>query len=139
MPEESFEDRYFDVLQNIEAAIVGVYRADPELTDLEVMNTLDALIRRYRSEAGGREPRTPRLLGRIKDLYEVLEQACEWRLGRSKVKTVDGKEIGLPPEVEPLTPDEMVAVLKRIQRSVKRWTKEGGRQGYLNFVNEFIP
>ena len=37
-----------------------------------------------------------------------------------------------------LTVDEILACLKRLRTSVKRWTKDGGRQGYLTFVDEFI-
>jgi hypothetical protein len=39
----------------------------------------------------------------------------------------------------PITLDEMIACLKRVRRSVKRWTKEGGRRGYLDFVDGFFP
>ena len=30
------------------------------------------------------------------------------------------------------------ACLKRIRKSVQRWNKEGGRQGYLTFVGRFV-
>lgn len=38
------EDRHPDILQNIEFAIVNVYRADPDLRDYDVIKALDALI-----------------------------------------------------------------------------------------------
>lgn len=44
------EDRYFDVLHNIESAIVSVYRAHPELTDYEVDKALAALWDSYHAE-----------------------------------------------------------------------------------------
>ena len=32
----------------------------------------------------------------------------------------------------------IVACLKRIRESIQRWNKEGGRQGYLTFVQRFV-
>lgn len=40
--------------------------------------------------------------------------------------------------IEPIPLEEIIKCLKRIQTSVRRWNKQGGRQGYLNFVSEFI-
>ena len=42
-------------------------------------------------------------------------------------------------DLEPLTVEEIIKCLKRIQTSVRRWNKQGGRQGYLKFVSEFLP
>ena len=41
--------------------------------------------------------------------------------------------------IESKTSSEIVACLKRIKSSVKLWTKKGGRQGYLNFIQQHIP
>jgi hypothetical protein len=40
---------------------------------------------------------------------------------------------------EPTTAQEMVDCLKRIRKSIKKWTKWGGRKGYLTYVDEFFP
>jgi hypothetical protein len=40
--------------------------------------------------------------------------------------------------MEPKTIDEIIACLKRIRKSINRWNKVGGRQGYLIFVSDFI-
>ena len=49
------------------------------------------------------------------------------------------QEVGLKElELEQLKPSEIVACLKKIQSSVKFWTKKHGRQGYLNFATKFI-
>jgi hypothetical protein len=37
-----------------------------------------------------------------------------------------------------LTAAELVLCLKRIRKSIDFWTKEGGRQGYLNYVSEYV-
>lgn len=119
-----FEEEYGDVLKNIEFAIVGVYRRAPELIDYEVDAALSALIARYRAEADGREPRSPQLDERNQEVYDAVETMCEWRLGRGHLDA-EG-DAGAPP---PKTLDETGACLKRIRKSVGRWTKQGGRQG----------
>ncbi len=42
------DEKYFDVLQNIEFAIVRVYQNQNDLKDYEVMNASDTLINAYR-------------------------------------------------------------------------------------------
>jgi hypothetical protein len=34
--------------------------------------------------------------------------------------------------------DEIIVCLKRIQKSVKTWSKRGGRRGYLSFVEQYV-
>ena len=42
------------------------------------------------------------------------------------------------PRPEPVSLDVIVACLKRIRKSIQRWNKEGGRQGYLIFIQRFV-
>ena len=42
------------------------------------------------------------------------------------------------PQMQPKTPEEILACLKRVRTSVKRWHKSGGRRGYLDFVSQYI-
>ena len=67
---ESFEDRYLDVLQNIEAAIVETYREYPELEDRNVRNAVDFLIRSYEVEARGHSLPAPKFSSPTKEFYE---------------------------------------------------------------------
>ena len=53
----ALEDTHLDVLQNIEFAIVSVYRKQRGLRDLDVMRALDALVDVYRAEARGYTPK----------------------------------------------------------------------------------
>ena len=39
----------------------------------------------------------------------------------------------------PLTAAELVLCLKRIRKSINFWNKQGGRQGYLEYVLEYLP
>src|ERR1017187_9071566 len=51
------EDEYLDVLQNIEFAIMRVFRADRSLLDLDAKDAVAALIRHYRAEQEQGAPR----------------------------------------------------------------------------------
>jgi hypothetical protein len=42
------------------------------------------------------------------------------------------------PELPPLTPEEMVACLRKLRKSVDHWTQQGGRQGYMQFIEKFV-
>lgn len=130
------EQDYMDVLQNIEFAIVSVHQEHPLLVDFDVENALNALINRYYAEATAHEPRRANLNERAQMVYERVEAMCEWRLGRTTPIT----KAGTPLEVGPaaVTLDVILACLKRIRKSVQRWNKEGGRQGYLTFIGRFI-
>jgi hypothetical protein len=132
----NFEERYLDVLQNIEAAIVRVYHERPDLLDYDVDAMLDALISRYKAEEQQRNPRPLRLTERQEQLFQSVQAICEWRLGRSElVAEADEQVIAGPP---PISLEEIVACLKRIKSSVRRWTKQRGRQGYLTFVQQYV-
>lgn len=130
------EEEYTDVLQNIEFAIVSVHQEHPLLVDFDVENALNALINRYYAESTQHAPRLVNLNERAQLVYERVEAMCEWRLGREKPFTAEGEVIDA--EFVPVTFDVILACLKRIRKSVQRWNKEGGRQGYLTFIGRFI-
>jgi hypothetical protein len=131
-----FEEQYQDVLQNIEFAIVSVYRRQPTLVDFEVDSALEALARQYQAETQNRERSLPLFTPLTREVYDDVRAVCEWRLGRQDLSAQDGRTLGVGPE--PKTLDEIIACLKRIRLSVKRWTKQGGRQGYVQFIDQFI-
>jgi hypothetical protein len=131
-----FEQEYEDVLQNIEFAIVGAYRENPDVSDWSVEAALDGLIRAYQAEASGRTAPALRLSELEQRIYDRVHAMCEWRLGRERLLTDD--EQSAMPEIAPKTLEEIVACLKRIHTSVKRWHKSGGRRGYLDFVSQYI-
>lgn len=130
-----FEDQYLDVLQNIEFAIVRVYHQDPELLDFDVERALNALISAYTAEQRGRTPPPPRLNERSQEVFDSVKAMAELRLGRDALVAEMGEELSLGASISEA---ELIACLKRIRKSVQRWTKEGGRQGYLVFVQQFI-
>jgi len=132
-----FEERYEDVLQNLEFGIVQVYHNHPEMTDWEALAAIEALLRTYRAEAKGRQASPPSLNPLAEEVYDLVETMCEWRLGREMpFSNKEGEPMELP--LEPITLDELIACLKRIRKSINFWNREGGRQGYLTFVSQFI-
>jgi len=61
---------------------------------------------------------------------------CEWRLGRAAPGDDPRAEGSVAPD--PRTVDEILLCPKRIVKSVDRWNREGGRQGYLSFIIQFV-
>lgn len=133
----TFEAEYEDVLQNIESAIIQVYRERPDLIDAEVLIAIESLIRTYGSQAQGKSISSRPIKGLSQQVASSVQQMCEWRLGRVTLTDAEGNPVTEVPT--PKTPNEIVSCLKRIQSSIRLWTKKGGRQGYLNFVSEFLP
>ena len=127
------EEDYLDVLQNIEFAIVSVYRERNDLRDYEVMRALDALIDFYRAEARGHIPKEFHLPEKETLVFQRVQDMCEFRLGRENL----GSNVQ-PISIEKKTADEILACLRKIRKSVDRWNKQGGKQGYLQFVSEFV-
>jgi hypothetical protein len=103
--------------------------------DFDVEAALNALISRYHAQSQGHEPCRISLNERATLACERVGAMCEWRLGREEFVTEDGQD---GPRPEPVTLDVILACLKRIRKSVQKWNKEGGRQGYLTFVGRFV-
>jgi hypothetical protein len=136
--EDSFERRYEDVLQNIEFGIIHIFRAHSEMTDWEALSAIEALVSAYGASARGHELTRPALDPLTQMVYDFVASLCEWRLGRNQsFLGADGKPVDIAPE--PITLDELLACLKRVRKSIKKWNRRGGQRGYLNFVSQFLP
>lgn len=124
-------DEYSDILQNIEFAIVMTYRDHPEMTDYEVIRALEAVVDSYKAEERGRTPREFSPSPMEAALYDAIRRMCQWRLGRGEVDD-------LGPVPKPIRVDEILLCLKKILTSVNRWTRSGGRIGYLTFIVQYV-
>jgi hypothetical protein len=129
----TFEDEYLDVLQNIEFAIIGVYRQHPEVRDSVVLRAIETVIDTYRAEARGQTPKPLKLPETEALIFARVRDVCDLRLGRSG----PGMAAEQTPTQDKII-EEIVACLRRIRKSVERWNKRGGQQGYVTFVNQFI-
>lgn len=131
----TFEEEYLDVLQNIEMAIVNVYREHKDLLDYDVDKVLNMLWMDYRNEKQGKATPIPKLGENPQRVYDRVKDVCEFRLGRKSLNA-GNKFSKVGPE--PITVDEIMDCLKRIRKSVDLWNKQGGRQGYLYFIDHNI-
>jgi hypothetical protein len=129
------EEKYEDVLQNIESRVVATYHAHPELTDWDVEVAYEALIQFYQAEVRQKLVSLRQLDGLQAEVLDGAQTMCEWRLGRETMFDDHDQPIGIE---SPITASEIVACLKRLRKSVQFWTKAGGRQGYLNYISEFV-
>jgi len=132
---ETFEDRYMDILQNIELALVQAYTEDEAMTDFETLNTVNALIRSYTAEMRRRAEPPLNLNPLEQKSCDLARGMCEMRLGREQLKR-DNEPIGL--EMRTVSVGEIVDCLKRIRKSVQLWQKKGGRRGYYEFISQFV-
>jgi hypothetical protein len=135
----SVEEDHLDVLQNLEFAIIEVYKKNPDLIDAEVLTAIESLIRTYGAEAQGKSIGSRPIRGVSQSVAESVRVFCELRLGRSPQDgsslepTADG--VG---DLPTISLEILVTCLKRIQSSINFWTKKNGRQGYLDYVQKFI-
>lgn len=124
-----------DVLYPIELAVLREWAREPSLIDLEVADVFDSLARRYAMEERGQSTKAVGLSPKAERLYAAVLEISEAQAGRR------------PPPPEPLrvpfrtdvTPGELAASFKRLSRSVATWSARGGRQGYLEYIDEFVP
>lgn len=75
-------DRYPDVLQNIEFAIVEAHRSNPELRDADVDAALSGLITAHNARQQGKafDPAALRLNERSEAVFQAVGEICEWRI-----------------------------------------------------------
>ena len=127
----------FDVLQNLEFAIVQMARRHPEMSDWDALIAVETLMQVYRAEVAGREARPQELDPLAEEVCTVVRGMAEWRLGRGSFVDDAGEPMGFPGEA--ITAEEMYACLRRIRRSIQKWTKRDGRRGYLTYADRFFP
>ena len=127
------EPKNIDVLQNLEFTVVSVWRRHREMSDHTAARAYEAALERYRAEARGHQPKPCGLAGLDREVFDSVIAMCEIRLRR---KPIEGAEDDLIPPL-PLT--ELVDCLRELRKSVERHTRHGGRQGYLTFVEGFLP
>lgn len=126
------EEEYMDVLMNIETIIVGCFKRNNLLHDHNVLRAIEALITRFRKQL----PKTslPNLPEKNDTfLYEPLLSICCLHVNDFEENESDSKKMRI------ITIDELILCLKRLEKSVKMWNRNGGSQGYLKFVTQYLP
>jgi hypothetical protein len=124
------EEKFLDVLQNIESEVLRVWRKNPLLADYAVTRAYEEAVAYYASVAQAQAPKPTRLTGLDLQLFQAIQGAADRRLTGFTLD--DGTRI------EPIKAGDLVDCLKRLRKSVERWTRTGGRQGYLSFIAQFV-
>jgi hypothetical protein len=125
---EEFEDKYLDVLQNIEWGLLSMTNDYHELSDHDMLRIIEQAITYYKfQQRGNLAIAQSKLTGLDQKIFDRVLSICEWRLGRC------------PPPFEEISSgsisiEELLLCLKRIEKSIKFWTKLSGRKGYINFA-----
>ena len=130
------EEEFADVLQNIESTIVTVFDDYPDLVDRDVLTAIDRLMAAYKREKRNREGAAQAPSGRARAVYEQCRRICEWRLGRQLLN--EGESSSEEPQPGELSVSQLLRCLKRLRNSIRLWHKQGGRQGYLTYVRQFL-
>ncbi|PTA68255.1 hypothetical protein C8263_08860 [Deinococcus arcticus] len=106
----------------MELAVLGVYGEHPDLTDAQVDAAYEELARRYRAEA----THFPFKPGHLDGLRAEVHDAAL----RHLTLMLDHLDTADRPSAE-----ELRQCVNRLRSSVKRFSREGGRQGYLKFID----
>ncbi len=133
----TFEEQYNNILLNMEIALVQTYREDENMTDWETLTAVNGLIRTYTAIQKKRNPPLLKLTPLAQQSYDSLKRICDSWLGHAP-DSAEFKKI-LADFDKILSPAEIIKCLKRVRKSVEMWQKEGGRRGYFNFIDQFLP
>ncbi|GEM_PF-2014440 len=123
----TFEEQYYDILRAMELKIYNLYLENPHLLDYSVEKAVNGMIRTLTSQMRGKN--APKLK------FKEDEQSV-YRELQSVVTLYTGKDEAVKPD-QILALDEMIACLKRIQRSQKQMGGHG-RQSYVDFLKQFF-
>jgi hypothetical protein len=126
----SVEEEFVDVLQNIEAEVLRIWRKHPSMADYAVTRVYEEAVAYYSAVAQAQAPKPTRLTGLDLQLFQAVQGAADRRLAGLTLD--DGTRI------EPIAPSNLVDCFKRLRKSVDRWTRTGGRQGYLSLIAQFV-
>lgn len=120
--------------------LVSVYREDRRaVEDKNVLKVVDALIQYQRRVATGKTPILPEKLSDNEQLmFDRVLGMMEERRAMATPEQKAPKRFSVLKKVETID-DILLACLRRIHKSVKFWNKEHGRQGYLQYVIQFLP
>lgn len=124
------DDIHLIVLQNIESAIMNIYNTETNFIDFDVLNAVEVLISYYVALIRCKEPKPNYLTGVQRIVFEDVKKSID-----ENILTIKPEN---PNDPKPFNNELVVDCLKKIRVSIKFWTKERGRQGYLDYVSDFF-
>jgi len=135
----ALEDKHLDVLQNIEFAVVSVYRDDPTMEDREAIRALEVLVQYQRRVAAGQTPTLPDNLSENEQLVVDRVQAIMEERRALAPPAEAPKRFSVLNKKTNSFEDTLLACLRKIHKSAVRWNKRNGKQGYLKFAIKYLP
>lgn len=130
MNEDELLATYEHILHFIEDAVLSFYDEHADLSDHDVDKVYETINRTLQSELRGKTPPKIKLKPIQSELHEGLIKASRWLLGEGKLEDEEGVDV----EVDEIPKDDLAACYKRLRKSIKLWTADYGRQGYLDFL-----
>lgn len=91
------------------------------------------MIEHYRYVARGFDPKKTFLNLNENQIFQNIQEAIELMV--NVPEEITGSEAKKPDQA---TWEKLVACLRKIRKSAEFWNKNNGRQGYLNYVNNYI-
>lgn len=130
------EPANIDILFNIEHAILGYYRKEPNLRDQEVILVLENLINNLRARITKRPYTNPTLDDPCASLYSTILAILEMvHLDQDEQPKVKRFSRALR---EASAEEKVLAALRKVEKSAKRWTARNGQRGYLDFISNTL-
>jgi hypothetical protein len=130
-------DKHLSLMQSLELNLTNYYNEQPQLIDFDVSDAFNALVRHYKAKLENRSF-TPNLKGRSKEVFEMLQAIGDAFVSSGLYPGEDNPDSLALKDMESYTLEDVLSCFKRLQSSLKLWTKEGGRQGYLNYISQFV-
>ncbi len=122
-------EKHMPLMQKIETAVSDFYATHRGINNYTVMRVYDAAIDHYRAAAQGKTAQAK--LSEVEaELYKPVLTACE--AGFIGGFLFDGKM------AQALSPEEILSALRKLRKSVDFWHNQGGRTGYLDFIQEHV-
>ena len=107
------EEKYINELMQIESSIYEFFKINQQVSDSQIERVISELILLNKSKKKGYS-REINLIGLDLDLLNSIN---------SKIDSLEINE------------EELIICLKRIKRSIEKWNKQMGRQGYIHFIS----
>jgi hypothetical protein len=159
---DNLTEEYQHIFMSIELNVVSKCRQYTDLVDHNIDKVYEAVQRTLEKELQSRNPPTYRWKGHEEELFNAVEGMARVLIGEDSLVEYLESESDID-DAETLTPDEsaiveeddegedeievetvskeiMVKIMKRLRSSVKTWTGSSayGRRGYIDYISRFL-
>lgn len=127
-------------MHSIESTVLRIREEFPKLLDDDVAYAFEQLTDYYQVLAKGKEAEEPlstseRRQALIDEILNIIEEREELEADAPSINNPQVKPNGNP---IPSLPIFYASCLKTLTKSVRFWSKEGGKTAYLNYISHFL-